>query len=112
MCIATFVPYILHSAALEWNCIKWTRTIYLPDYEIGSQPYVQVSIYNGGDKGESHELNDEDQSLLGQCNFNIFEVLEKSKEAGEGLAVSVDYGHGRYRRVYIPPMFHFRRSRF
>jgi hypothetical protein len=83
------------SAAPEHDCIKWTQTVYLPDYESGSQPYVQVSIYNGGNE-KSHELDEEDRPMLGQCNFNIFEVLEKSKEAGEGMNQSLDYGHGRY----------------
>ncbi len=77
------------------NFIRWTQTVYFPDYEIGSQPYVQVTIYNSDGKQETHELNDDEQTMLGQCNFNMFEVLEKSKEAGEGLTISLDHGRGR-----------------
>ena len=89
---------LIYSSTPEHNCIKWAQTIYFPDYELGSQPYVQVSIYSGGkeevDASEDEE-EEEGNHLLGQCNFNIFEVLEKSKEAGEGCKQSLDYGRGR-----------------
>jgi len=85
---------LLSSSAPGHDCIQWTQTIYFPDYEVGSQPYVQVTIYNGGKDDVDEMEGEQDKPILGQCNFNIFEVLEKSKEAGEGLNQSLDYGRG------------------